>query len=330
MKIVEAHLVQLAAVIETGGVTEAAAMLGMTQSAVSRTLSVLEKRIGEPLFVSGRRPMQPTPLGEQLGQQGKAILASSRKAAEIIRSFKSGSSGRVRIGGVPFFMDAVVSSMIASFQRSEPGIMVHQSYGNYADLVAELDSGQIDLAVTPTGSVDLRADLHFEPILTARNVLACGAGHPLVRKRNLATEDIVNYPWVAPLPGSPLVLDLHNILLTLGLTEVSLRFAGGSLMSVVNYLTGTDALAILPHSVAYAFRGENKIGIIPLDIPQPERALGIMTRKKPYSNPAGRKFLGHLRREFSELRRAVEKHEKTIQWVQGPFMGERERKLAVE
>ncbi len=325
MKIVEAHLVQLAAVIETGGVTEAAAMLGMTQSAVSRTLSILEKRIGEPLFVSGRRPMQPTPLGEQLGQQGKAILASSRKAMEIVRSFKSGSSGRVRIGGVPFFMDAGVSPMIASFQRGEPGIMVYQSYGNYPDLVAELDSGQIDLAVTPTGSVDLRADLHFEPILTARNVLTCGAGHPLVRKRNLATEDIVAYPWIAPLPGSPLVLDLHNILLTLGLAEVSLRYAGGSLLSVVNYLAGTDALAILPHSVVHAFRGENKISIIPLDIPQPERVLGVMTRKKPYSNPAGRKFLGHMRREFAELRRAVEKHEKTIQWVQGPFMGERER-----
>ncbi|HWK67978.1 MAG TPA: LysR family transcriptional regulator [Rhizobiaceae bacterium] len=330
MKIMEHHLVQLAAVIEAGGATEAAAMLGMTQSAVSRTISILEKRVGEPLFVSGRRPMQPTPLGEQLGQQGKSILVSSRKAMEIIRSFKSGSAGRVRIGGVPFFMDAVVSPMIASFQRGEPGIMVHQSYGNYPDLVAELDSGQIDLAVTPTGSVDLRADLQFESILSARNVLACGAGHPLMRKRSVATEDMVNYPWVAPLPGSPLVLDMHNILLMLGLEEVALRYAGGSLLSVVNYLTGTDALAILPHSVAYAFRGENKISIIPLDIPQPERALGIMTRKKPYSNPAGRKFLGHLRREFSELRRAVEKHEKTIKWAQGPFMGERERKATAE
>ena len=323
MKIVEHHLVQLAAVIETGGVTEAAAMLGMTQSAVSRTISILEKRIGEPLFVSGRRPMQPTPLGEQLGLQGKAILASSRKATEIIRSFRSGSSGHVKIGGVPFFMDAVVSPMIASFQRSEPGIMVHQSYGNYPDLVAELDSGQIDLAVTPTGSVDLRADHHFEPILPARNVLACSAGHPLVRKRNLATEDIVNYPWVAPLPGSPLVLDLHNILLTLGLAEVSIRYAGGSLLSVVNYLTETDALAILPLSVAYSFRRENKISVIPLDIPQPERALGIMTKKKPFSNPAGRKFIGHLRREFSELRLAIEKHDNSIRWAHGPFMGDR-------
>ncbi len=231
----------------------------------------------------------------------------------------------LRIGGVPFFMDAVVSPMIASFQRSEPGIMVHQSYGNYSDLVAELDSGQIDLAVTPTGSVDLSAAHHFEPILPARNVLACGAGHPLVRKRSLATEDIVNYPWVAPLPGSPLVLDLHNILLTLGLAEVSVRYAGGSLLSVMNYLAGTDALTILPLSVAYAFRGESKISIIPLDIPQPERALGIMTRKKPYSNPAGRKFLGHLRREFAELRHVIEKYERTFRWAHGPFMADRDR-----
>ncbi|PZO79517.1 MAG: LysR family transcriptional regulator [Mesorhizobium amorphae] len=324
MKIVEHHLVQLAAVIEAGGVTEAAAMLGMTQPAVSRTISTLEKRIGEPLFVPGRRPMQPTPLGEQLGLQGRSILQSSRKAAEIIRSFKSGSSGRVRIGGVPFFMDAVVSPMIASFQRSEAGIMVHQSYGNYSDLAAELDAGRIDVAITPTGAVDLRADLQFEPILPARNVLACSAGHPLTHKRSFQTEDLIAYPWIAPLPGSPLVLDLHNILLTLGLEEVSVRFAGGSLLSVMNYLMGTDALALMPLSVAYAFRGEGKVSILPLDIPQPERALGIMTRTKPFANPAGRKFVGHLRREFGELRRAVARYEGDIRWAPGPFMGERE------
>lgn len=326
MKIDERHLVQLAAVIETGGVTEGAALLGMTQSAMSRTLSMLEKRIGEQLFIPGRRPMQPTSLGEQLGQQGKAILSSSRRADEIVRSFKSGSSGRVRMGGVPFFTDAVISPMIASFQRSEPGIMIDQSYGNYPDLMASLESGQIDLAVTPTGASDLRADYAFEPILSARNVLACSVGHPLVHKRTIAIKDIVQYPWVAPLPGSPLVLDLHNILLTLGIPEVSIRYAGGSLLSVINYLIGTDALAILPLSVTFSFRGENKVTVIPLDIPQPERALGIMTKRKPYANPASRKFIGHLRREFAELRRMIEKHDGSISWEQGPFLSDRDRK----
>ena len=40
MKIVEHHLVQLAAVIETGGVTEAAAMLGMTAASVTPPVSM--------------------------------------------------------------------------------------------------------------------------------------------------------------------------------------------------------------------------------------------------------------------------------------------------
>ena len=87
MKIDERHLVQLAAVAETGGVTEGAAMLGMTQPAVSRTLSMLERRVGEPLFIPGKRPMQLTPLGQQLAIQGRSILGASRKAVEIVRSF---------------------------------------------------------------------------------------------------------------------------------------------------------------------------------------------------------------------------------------------------
>jgi len=44
MKIDERHLIQLAAVVKTGGVTEGAALLGLAQPAVSRTLSMLEKR----------------------------------------------------------------------------------------------------------------------------------------------------------------------------------------------------------------------------------------------------------------------------------------------
>ena len=66
MKIDERHLIQLAAVVQAGGVTEGAAMIGLTQPAVSRTLSMLEKRLGEPLFLKGRRPLQPTPLGRSL------------------------------------------------------------------------------------------------------------------------------------------------------------------------------------------------------------------------------------------------------------------------
>ena len=145
MKLNERHLMQLAAVLDSGGVSEGAAMLGMTQSAVSRSLSMLEARVGAPLFIKGRRPLQATTLGSQLAVHGRAILTASRRATDAVQGHLKGTSGLVRVGGVPFFMDALISQMIAQFHQEEPEITVQQSYGNLPDLVSALDARLIDI-----------------------------------------------------------------------------------------------------------------------------------------------------------------------------------------
>lgn len=89
MKFEERHLAQLAAVVEAGGVTEGAALVGLSQPAVSRTLSTMEKRLGEPLFLAGRRPLIPTLIGLQLAAHCKVILEASRKASELPKTFSA-------------------------------------------------------------------------------------------------------------------------------------------------------------------------------------------------------------------------------------------------
>ncbi len=323
MKFDERHLMHLAAVVEAGGVTEGAALIGQSQPAISRTLSMMEKRVGEPLFVPGRRPLQPTALGRQLAVHGKAILAASRKATETVASFRGGVSGRMRVGGVPFFMDAIVSSVIAGFQLKEPGIHFDQCYGHYNDLVASLTAGEIDLAVTPAGTQEISAELVFEPLIPARNVVACNASHPLLLRKRLTKADFLAYPWVAPLPGSPLMLDLTNILLTLGIGELAIRYAGGSLHSVLNYLAATQALAIMPLSVIRSLEQNTRIAILPLNIPQPERMIGMVYRRRSAMDPVNRKFISHLRANLENLSRVVSRHEASIKWHHGPFMHER-------
>jgi DNA-binding transcriptional LysR family regulator len=113
MKLDERHLIQLAAVVQAGGVTEGAALIGLSQPAVSRSLALLERRLGENLFVKGRRPLQPTPLGRSLAELGQTMLLASRRASELVESFHQGRSGVVRIAGTPFFMDALISGTIA-------------------------------------------------------------------------------------------------------------------------------------------------------------------------------------------------------------------------
>ncbi len=314
MKITERQLAQLAAVVQSGSVTEGAALLGLSQPALSRTISELEKRLGEPLFKPGKRPLEPTSLGLQLGTQGKVILAATDKASRTIDGFRSGTTGLVRVGGVPFFMDALVSSMLAEFRQDYPDIRVDLSYGYLPQLQAALQADQIDLAIAPMGVADAEQNFDYQEILPARNVVACRVGHPLMRKRNLTEADLVAYPWIEPPAGSPLMGDMHAVLLSFGLRQARIAFSGGSLMSVLNYLFGTDALTVLPHSVVFAFRKENRITVLPVQIPQGQRSLGIIRNAEAASPPAADRFAAHIKDQFEALTHLILRHENAVVW----------------
>lgn len=314
MKLDERHLIQLAAVVQAGGVTEGAALIGLTQPAVSRTLSMLEKRLGEPLFLKGRRPLQPTPLGRALADHGQVMLAASRKASQLVDSFRTGQSGVIRVGGTPFFMDALISGMIAEFQTSHPDIRVDQSYGYLPELRAALHADRIDLAICPIDILDEGSGLSFGEILPGRNVVACRTGHPLLGRRTLAPQRLLDFPWIGPPPGSPLHDDLRSLLLSMGAMEIKIRYSGGSLMSAVSYMKATDALAVLPHSVVFAFRHERTITALPLSIPHPERALGLLRVAEAPRAPAVDRFASHVSQSFGKLRQLIGRHEQAVIW----------------
>lgn len=314
MKIDEKHLLQLAAVVKAGGVVEGASLLGLTQPAVSRTLAILEKRIGEPLFVKGRRPLQPTALGRELAQHGMAVMSATRKAAETIDSFRLGRRGVVRIGGTPFFMDGLIAGMAADFQSSHEDVRIEQSYGYISELKAGLTSGQLDLAICPIDLLDEGSGLIAQEILPGRNVIACRITHPLLLTRKLRPAALLDYPWVAPPETSPLLADLHSLLLSLGVTEAKIRYSGGSLMNVVNYLKGSDALTILPHSTVFSMRNDRSVTALPLQIPHPERALVLLRHEEASTIPAVEHFASHIAKRFEELRHLIKRHEQSVVW----------------
>ncbi|WP_120441989.1 LysR family transcriptional regulator [Paracoccus yeei] len=314
MRLNERHLMQLAAVLDAGGVSEGAAILGLTQPAVSRSLSMLEARVGEPLFVKGRRPLQPTPLAAQLAAQGRVIIVASRQASDTVKGFVKGTKGLVRLGGVPFFMDAIISGMVGEFQRGEPEIVIQQSYMNLPEVIAALEGDQLDLGIVALGEMSSGPGFEFTEILPGRNVVACRRGHPLMRKRPIEAADLAACPWVAPLPGSPLMSDLQMILMSIGMSDLNIRYSGGSLMSVVNFLAETDALTVLPFSVVFALRDPGHVGVLPYQIPQPNRSLGIMRKAGGPRLPASDRFAGHVIAAFDSLRHAIKRHESAVIW----------------
>src|SRR5690606_1446279 len=123
-----------------------------------------------------------------------------------------------------------------------------------------------------------------------------------------------SYPWIAPLPGSPLMTDLQMILLSIGVSELNIRYSGGSLMSVVNFLADSEALAVLPFSVVFALRKENRVTVLPFDIPQPDRSLGILRRLDSQRAPASEHFVQHIIHVFEDLKYTIKRHENAVVW----------------
>lgn len=135
-----------------------------------------------------------------------------------------------------------------------------------------------------------------------------------MRRRPFLTTDLTDFPWVAPLPGSPLMSDLQMILMSIGMSDLNIRYSGGSLMSVVNVLAETDALAVLPFSVVFALRHTGSVAVLPYQIPQPNRSLGIMRSTAAVRTPAADRFAGHIFAAFETLRHTIRRHEAAVVW----------------
>lgn len=311
MKIDSEHLEILAMIVEKGGLTEGAEALGKSQPSVSRTMALLEDRVGTALFEPGKRPLRPTELGESLARLGARIHALNSEASALVQSYRKGHTGRLRIAGTPIFMDGVVSTLIADFQVRHPDVQLAQSYGYADQLATSLRNGALDMAIVPMHAGSVPTDLRFVPLLAGRNVIACRAGHPLMRRGAITLADIEPFQWIAPPTDSPLYRDLQRALKSIGKEDFKVSFSGGTLASIISVLTRSDALTVLPYSVVFLSRKSAGLDALKLKIEHPDRQLGMLTSDSSTSPPALRLFTSFLRDEFQLLEARIQ-HESQV------------------
>ena len=314
MKLDPRHLEMLFAIVEKGGLSEGAKMLGKSQPSVSRSLVALEKRIDTPLFEKDRRPLRPTELGLVLASEGRKIYEAGHTSSRVLAQYRDGKSGAEHVGGSPFFFDGVISGMLAGFQFERPDVRIDQVYGYMSELVPKLREGSLDLAVLPMRDSSIPDDIEFHEILPGRNVIACRAGHPLVRRGSVKLADIGQYPWIAPPAGSPLYQDLRAVLQEIGIKDFKVSFTGGSLSATVNILTGSDALTVLPFSVVFMMRNQHSVGALSIKIGDPDRHLGVLKLRNQKLKPAAQKVYNHIRHEFDVLSSSITRVSQDTVW----------------
>jgi len=144
MKLDVESLRALRLVVDTGGFTEAAGLLGLTQSAVSWKIKRLEERVGVELVKRGQ-VVEATPDGEDLLGYADRMLAAHDEAVKHLS--RSELSGVVRIGSNEDLDTRQVSEILARFGRAYPNVRLDIRMQLSGIVCDWFDSGDVDLAV---------------------------------------------------------------------------------------------------------------------------------------------------------------------------------------
>ncbi|WP_158891597.1 LysR family transcriptional regulator [Amycolatopsis anabasis] len=167
----------LLALEEHGSFTLAGRALGLTQSAMSRAVAALERRIGGPLVHRGPDGAALTALGRQAAEHARAALGHLR-AIEALGG--RADAPRLRVGAVASALVRLVPGALVRLTREWPASDVLTVRGDDDELAAWLAADTIDLAVT-TRPRDARDATATEVELTDQFLAVLPRHHLLAR-----------------------------------------------------------------------------------------------------------------------------------------------------
>ena len=183
------------AVAATRSMTDAAARLGLTQSAVSQAMRRLEASMGVQLLVRGRRPVVLTAAGTLLERRAEALLRDAARLPHELQEAARMPTHEIRLGFVDSFASTAGPELIRSLSTEAVRVVVWS--GLAPSLGAALLAREVDLIVTPDTLDDVeglvRLTLWREPylVLVPRSMLA--AARRMSLEQLAATLQIIRF-----------------------------------------------------------------------------------------------------------------------------------------
>jgi LysR family transcriptional regulator for metE and metH len=210
------HLAIVQQVALQGTLTAAAAVLCVTQSALSHSMKKLEDQLGTQIWLREGRTLRPTRAGEYLLSVANRMLPQLTLAEERLEQFAKGQRGTLRIGMECHPCYQWLLKVVAPYLAGWPDVDVDVKQKFQFGGIGALFGFEIDLLVTPDPL--FKPGLSFEPVFDFEQVLVVCSKHRLaavsyVKPEQLAPEVLITYPV------PPERLDIYNqFLMPAGIT----------------------------------------------------------------------------------------------------------------
>ena len=263
------HLPIVAAVARRGGFAAAASELGMSPSAVSHAVRLVEERLGQPLFARTTRSVALTEAGKSLLGTINPALQDIHDRMERIKAAKGKPSGLLRINASRISLPLAITSVIRAMAERYPEVEIEIfSDERLTDIISEgFDAGIRVGEMIAQDMVAVRLTPPFRAIVVASpdyigrfgrpKTLADLAGHTCIGYRLIRSGGLYQWEFVdngrdvaVTVRGQAIVTESHSAV-ELALAGVGLAYvfeplvqaeiASGKLIQVLGDYAVTEA-----------------------------------------------------------------------------------------
>lgn len=140
----------LVALVDYRSVSKAAAMLHMSQPAVSHQIASLERELGAPVIERAARGVQVTSVGRAAVEEARVALAAAEQTIRKGRRVARGSAGRIQISCAETMAAWLLVEVLRHWRLQRPDVELQLSESASADAtVRNLEAGDVDIFIGP-------------------------------------------------------------------------------------------------------------------------------------------------------------------------------------
>ena len=180
-------------VAHQGGFTQAAHLLHISQSAVSKQVAQLEQNLGTPLFDRLGSQVRLTAAGNVVLQRAEGMLRLHKELLSELDDLSQLTRGELRVGLPLLGSNALFASLFAEYRRRYPNIQVQLLEGGSMHIEQAVMSGELELG----GSLTPKNPLFgYQPFCDEPLDALLPADHPLAQGGSVRLEQLADTPFL--------------------------------------------------------------------------------------------------------------------------------------
>jgi len=261
-------------VVRQGGFSQAAEVVALTQSTVSKAVKTLEDELGIPLLNRLGHKNELTAAGEIAYRRALVMLAERTDLMAEINDLRGLKRG------------VLFAAMFATYRSRYPGIDIELTEYGSKRLRECLEAGEVDLAAL---LLPVDEDFDYQPVRNEPLIAVLPVSHPLARRKRIDFTDLADSPFILFEAGFALNAKILSACERKGVTpKVTAR--SGQIDFIVDLVTAGLGVAFLPRMLAHKHQHPG-IALIPLDEPHTDWHIALAWRASAHLPPAARAWL---------------------------------------